>query len=372
MRFPKDVKSRALAHYQGHLRDLLVADAYSWSLPLHTPTAASAVSEFDRVKEFVRTWQTYEGPGVVQFEEKRWHRAGLGVQSVPIRLSVAEPYEMAELAGNRVEFATLERKLELIADGIDRDRVAALLPLWKNLPVNECPWVPRVVDWFRSHSHSELRPRAVAVEGVHGKWLEQHRELIKKLLNVDDLGLQWGDDLVRIRVLDPDLSFGLIDFTTPVAEATALWPDSGPDVAIVVENKETFLSLPVARSGWGRTVAVWGAGYGVGRLAHLSWLNACSRILYWGDLDAEGFAILHKLRCSFPNVESVLMSPAEVSRWTHLGVPDPGDSTIALPTLTREESEARRLLLTNNDIRIEQERIPWDAALLALDQTIRG
>jgi hypothetical protein len=92
--------------------------------------------------------------------------------------------------------------------------------------------------------------------------------------------------------------------------------------------------------------------------------------LYWGDLDADGFAILHRLRSSFESVDSVMMSPTDAARWSYLGVPDPGDSTSVLPLLTQSESDARRALLTNGNIRIEQERIPWGVALKAINAAI--
>ena len=111
--------------------------------------------------------------------------------------------------------------------------------------------------------------------------------------------------------------------------------------------------------------------YAVDTLDRLPWLHRCQRLVYWGDLDAEGFAILHRLRHLFAAVESMLMSPADVDRWAHPGVPDPGDYATDLPLLSTEESKARRALFMHGMIRIEQERIPWDAALEALDERLR-
>ena len=208
----------------------------------------------------------------------------------------------------------------------------------------------------------------MSVAGVHGKWLERNLRLIRHLLGVEDLGLVSGDRLIRLRILDPALGTGLTDVSTPVAEAATLWEATGPHIAVIVENKETFLSLSTP---WPGVVAVWGAGYAVDLLDHLPWLHRCQRILYWGDLDADGFGILHRLRSRFDDVESLMMSPTDVHRWAHLGVADPGDSTTALPLLTPAEADARRALLTQGDIRIEQERIPWDVAHSVLDEQLR-
>lgn len=366
MRFPDEVSQRAADHFRARLPKLLTADTYAWSLPLKAPTAAAAANDFDTVQDFIRTWQAWSGPGSVTAEDKHWHRVGLGIQQVPTRVGTSTSAELAALAGATEVFSDLQHKLALLG-AEHTERAVEVLPLWRDLPAEECAWVPRVVDWFRENPESGFRPRAVAVAGVHGKWLERNVRLVRHLLGVEDLGLVSGDHLVRLRILDPSLGTGLTDISTPVAEATTMWQRGGPRIAVIVENKETFLSLTAA---WPETVAVWGAGYAVGLLDQLPWLHRCERLVYWGDLDAEGFAILHRLRSSFDTVESVMMSPSDVNRWAHLGVPDPGDPTTFLPLLTPSESDARRALLTNGKIRIEQERIPWDTAHRTLNEAL--
>ena len=366
MRFPHDVSERAEVHFRSRLSELLTDNSYAWSLPLQPPTAAAASHDFEAVRDFIRTWQAWPGPGSITVEDKHWHRVGLGIQPVPTRINTWTSAELAALAGATEVFSELQDKLALLgAEHIER--AVEVVQLWRDLPVEECAWVPRVVDWFRENPESGLRPRAVAVAGVHGKWLERNARLVCHLLGVEDLGLVSDDHLVRLRILDPSLGTGLTDISTPVAEAATMWPTDGPRIAVIVENKDTFLSLTTA---WPETVAIWGAGYAVGSLDRLPWLRRCERLVYWGDLDAEGFAILHRLRNSFGTVESVMMSPADVTRWAHLGVPDPGDSTTVLPLLTPSESDARRALLTKGKIRIEQERIPWDTAHRTLSEVL--
>ncbi len=368
MRFPHDVADRAAAHYRSRLTAMLADASYTWSLPLQPPTAAGAAANFDAVQDFIRTWQAWSGPGRVLVEDRNWNRAGLGTQPVPTRVETASAAELAELAGEGATFAELKEKLALLGSE-HRERALDVLPLWRELPTAECAWVPKVVAWFRDNPSSGLRPRAVSVAGVHGKWLERNLRLIRHLLGTEDLGLVSGDRLIRFRILDPALRVGLTDVSTPVAEAAALWETTGPRIALIVENKETFLNLTTP---WPGVVAVWGAGYAVDLLDHLPWLHRCQRIFYWGDLDADGFGILHRLRSRFADVESLLMSATDVRRWAHLGVPDPGDSTTALPLLTTAEADARRALLTQGDIRIEQERIPWDVAHSTLDERLRS
>ncbi len=75
---------------------------------------------------------------------------------------------------------------------------------------------------------------------------------------------------------------------------------------LVVENHITFLTLPRIP----RTLALMGHGFAVGRLAAIPWLRKKANILYWGDLDAAGFAILARFREAVAGTRSVLMDRA--------------------------------------------------------------
>ncbi len=53
-------------------------------------------------------------------------------------------------------------------------------------------------------------------------------------------------------------------------------------------------------------VVVWGKGFEVDRVGRLPWLVATA-VVYWGDLDTHGFAILDRLRAWLPHTRSFLM-----------------------------------------------------------------
>src|SRR5699024_11826752 len=100
----------------------------------------------------------------------------------------------------------------------------------------------------------------------------------------------------------PDRS-GLDDITAPISQLSGL-PVS-PRLVFVFENLETVLAMPA----WPTAVAVHGSGYAVDAVARLAWIEG-ARVIYWGDLDSHGFAILNRLRAHLPDVESALMDEA--------------------------------------------------------------
>lgn len=132
----------------------------------------------------------------------------------------------------------------------------------------------------------------------------------------------------------------------------------GPPQPVVVENLTTFLALPDLPE----TVALFGRGFAVDAVAALPWALR-AHIAYWGDLDSHGFAILDRLRHHAPHAVSVLMDTETLDAWREYAVPDPSPTRAAPSRLTPDELDALEALTTGGDLRLEQERIPWDWAL---------
>ncbi len=341
------------------------------SIPLHPPTAKRVLADTASATSFVRAWQAYEPQAEVEWATRRW--AHLGQQSVPVRVHIGSWERVAELTGQAATLA------------LARSRFAALLALFSFSPGlpgfqaaaarSHTAWLPMedadftrllsVLTWLYAHPASGLRPRAVPVEGVDTKWIDRHQGLLLRLLKplgYASLGLSLTDATLRLRFLDPSLAPTpeLLDIAVPV---NALRLPHGLTV-VIAENKETFLALPQAPIG-SNAVLVFGAGYSGTQLAQLDWIRAAN-VLYWGDADADGYAILNALRSHMPvpgAVRSVAMDSGTVEKFLHLSVADPGDPTRHLPHLTEEEENARRLLVTRGNRRLEQERVSLDWAL---------
>ena len=146
------------------------------------------------------------------------------------------------------------------------------------------------------------------------------------------------------------------DLTARLDELAAL--NLAPKSAVVIENEITFLSVPVPPEG----VAVWGKGFEVDRVGSMPWL-ADADVVYWGDLDTHGFAILNRLRAWLPQTQSLLMDRdtllAHRARW----VGEASPTASRLDRLTAEEQALYQDLVTDRfgeRIRLEQERIDWD------------
>ena len=349
----------------------LLGSGLPGSIPLHPPTAKSVLADPASATLFVRAWQAYEPQAEVEWATRRW--AHLGQQRVPVRVNIGSWERVAELTGQADTLALARSRFAALvalfpySPGLPGFQVAAARSHNAWLPMDDADFTRMlsVLTWLYVHPASGLRPRAVPVEGVDTKWIDRHQGLLLRLLKplgYASLGLSLTDATLRLRFLDPSLAPtpDLLDIAVPV---NALRLPHGLTV-VVVENKETFLALPQAPVG-SNAVLVFGAGYSGAQLAELDWIRTAN-VLYWGDADADGYAILNALRSHMPvpgAVRSVGMDSATVERFLHLSVPDPGDPTRHLPHLTEEEECARRLLVTRGNRRLEQERVALDWVL---------
>lgn len=397
---PAVVTDKFRARYRRHVGDWLCSiPSEPFTAPLHPPTLKSAVADPDAVREFIRSWQSAEASfpdGVsLQWVRRDWRRGGLGHQAVPERITIdGGIHAFTAFCGVSEEWHALRRSFRLLLDHLTtsnesdadatqsaiRKTVARTYQRWQSLSDEELEWTAGLAVWFRDHPDSGLLPRAVAVPRVHGKWLESHRGLIENLVSglrgdptgaSGELGLRSLEPVIRMRMLDPALKVGGVvsDVSMPLSEAAAL-PLAGTRVVVIIENLETFLSLPESTRGSG-LIAIWGAGYAVENLIRLPlWsIKDVPRIICWFDLDADGFGILNLVRASLGNtclVESLLMDSDAVDKWNHLGTPDAHPTRRAYPYLTAAEATALNALVLRGDLRIEQEKIPWKDVLNAL------
>ncbi|MBC7290569.1 MAG: hypothetical protein H5T83_04425 [Actinotalea sp.] len=245
------------------------------------------------------------------------------------------------------------------------------------------------LGWLRDEP--DLRrwtARQLPVPALHSKWLEQHGSLLRDLSGRD----------VRLEVR-PRLAVVHLTYVDPSYLATGArrhdaWTTGDthelayqPRIVVVVENRDCRLWFPPAD---GAVVVEGGGRAAVALLAGLPWLRRADEILYWGDIDADGFAILDGFRAAMAlptedgapgrTVHSLLMDAAALQRYEHLG----GDhdrrgrpispSSARLRHLTPSETQAYHAIATRGAVRvrrIEQERIPVEEAVTALGVATR-
>ena len=356
------------------------ADRATWPLrvALGRPRADEIATNMAAVSTYVaelRDWQGRRGFEVV------WSERRVGsTQDIPTHVVVGDIDAAARMLG-----AAFARRLSAA-----RERARAVHATFPVLTDAEVASVLRqtrawadidfelLMDagiWFETHDASGLTPRQVPLAGFHAKWLNARgrRSLVCLLAGTDDLGLIDPPPQVELAWCDPDhLARGGRRYDSLVIGDVATLPYE-VRVALIVENKDTYRYFPPTAG----TACVFGAGAaGASHVAQVPWIAQAGRLVYWGDMDADGLAILNSYREQGLAVESMLMDMAAYERYERFGTSLAASKQALdqrarrdLARLTQGERELYDHLTDPSHTRhrrIEQERIPLEDAHAAL------
>lgn len=289
--------------------------------------------------------------------------------------------DLAYLSDRMKDWETLQSSVALL-----RKRQPALEP-WLRMGSNWKVILERsdaladllsILSYMLEHPRPDCFAREIPIP-VSTKLIEQHRLLLAGWMDLllppeaidcrfsrnqfePRYGLRYARPHYLLRILDEELQRALglpFDELSLPAESIAKLAERGQRV-IIVENKVSLLALPPMPS----TLALGGLGNGVTQLSDIKWLSTC-KVIYWGDLDADGFRILDRLRAVLPQVESCLMDRTIVDQYSHLATQGNGDQAQDVRHLHQNELQCYQHLCQNN-LRIEQEHLPSELIQTAL------
>lgn len=315
---------------------------------------------------------------VVELVERELRRYGR--QSLPARIAIETETDYLRLIGKTAEFNRWQTAVSQTLAQFPQleswlaqypQRLLPHLDVWDDLLT--------VCGYFVNHPHPTLYARELPLP-VHTKFVEDNQAILRQLLDellpeealsADEthferrFGLCYDEPAVRLRLLDAALPSALgwpvADLALPLSACADLTGLNGRPV-FIVENKMTFLTLPPAP----QAVAIWGGGFRVTLLRDIGWLADCP-IWYWGDLDAQGFAILSQLRGYWPQTRSFLMDWSTLEKYSDFIVAGTPDAGTHLSNLTPAETAVYRHLSTHT-LRLEQERIRHTDVAAAMQQ----
>lgn len=362
-----EIKKKALRKYPEYLRNVAAGTDFQPIEILCDKKASNTMAEFHKELEDIRSLsKEVKGYGYT-IVWKTIKTKLLGTQDLPSRITfeTADDYERflqkkKEVADFRRDAARISEKFPKLQHWIEKypQKVIENSEDWAD--------IGKVLDYFLKNPQPQLYIRELPIE-VHTKFIEQHKIVIGELLNVviEDYvntnekdfekryNLRYDEPLVRIRLLDRTLATkffnGMDDITIPVSQFLKLHIPITK--AFVVENKVNFLTFPLIPN----SIVIWGKGYGIASIKDSELLKSID-LIYWGDLDAQGFEILSQFRSYFAHVKSLLMDKATFDNYFEKEYGTPSKISVKL-NLTTEEEELYQYIKVNN-YRLEQEKIP--------------
>ncbi len=295
----------------------------------------------------------------------------IGRNSFPERITIDTLDDLLKLAGREREFADacrvanrLRRELPELA-GWMASNVRKL-----HLLAEPLDGLVAVTQFFLANPWPDCYARQLPV-AVDTKFVERHQAWLRAWLDfmlpasaiqADEtdsfarrFGLRDGEMHITLRVLDPELQRELqLQFDEFSVPLRYLEPLPVRDATVFIsENRLNVLTLPPFPRG----IALWGQGKAASVLRKLEWL-ANNRVVYWGDIDVEGFHILSQLRGQLPDgsVRSLLMDAETLQRHPEAIVQGNAANGTEPPLLTSSELAAYRRCAEHRH-RLEQEKI---------------
>lgn len=370
---PTEIKAKAERKYFSILQSLIEGTNFS-RLEIRGDKTYTKSSLVEFEKEIIAiASQSKEKRGfgyTLEFQKVKTKH--LGTQDLPISIYFDTEKDYLKYLGKEKETERFKN---------DSKKIISSFPELKNWVLqnpakviqNQNEWdnILLVCGYFKVNPKPNLYVRELPIN-VHTKFIERNQNVIKDLLNIlnsdqinqDDnkfekrFNLKFSEPQVRFKILDKEISnnffSGLDDLAIPISQFEKL--NLPIEKVIVVENKTTLyttLTLP----NMNKAVAIFGSGYSVYNLKNVEWLKHIE-LLYWGDIDVQGFEILSQFRGYFPQTKSVLMDILTFDKFFENDLGTITNLTTKL-NLNLEEQQLYNILKLNN-WRLEQEKIPFD------------
>lgn len=371
----EDIRRRLSGKWHSHL--VGDEDAFPHSFPLGRPATADLRADYSAVHTETVQWQDWAKANEVVLDYENRTAKGGTTQAVPTHARVASIDQAAAIAGRDWpdRLARAHQRL-----GVLRDKYPQLGDVGKALRTLDAyqdvdfGLLLSVADWYRAdpaRANLGVTPRQVPIPGVHAKWLQSHRRGVQALTGIDDLGLLPGHPpRIHFTYLDPaHLAAGgrVHDSATAGDRFT---PAYVPEIVVISENKDTAIHFPPLAGG----ISVEGVGKGGKTPASFPWIRNALVVVYWGDIDRDGYEILDGYRADFGrDIDSILMGPEDYEAYQNFGTEldqtgralQPGSPRPVKGLRAEERTVYLRLLDPHHTghRRVEQERIPLARAL---------
>jgi len=369
---PTEIKIKAERKYISFLQSLIQEISFSRIVIRGDKSYSKSLSEYE--KEIIALLNQSKEKKAYGFtiDYQTVKTKLIGIQSLPVCIYFDSEKDFVKYLGKEKEVDYFRQnctKILLIFPELKDWIIRNPTKIIQNQ--NEWEGLLRVCNYFKNNPKPDKYIRELPIN-VHTKFIEKNKSIIMDLLDIiiepfvnseensfeKRFNLKYREPQVRFKILDTEISINyfssLDDLAIPVSQFENLILPVNK--VLIVENKTTLyttLTLPKME----KTIAIFGSGYSVHNLKPTAWLNNIE-LLYWGDIDVQGFEILSQFRSYFPNTKSILMDQSTFELYFEN---DHGTPTNIITQLNLNEQEQKLYeLLKTNNWRLEQEKISFD------------
>lgn len=368
---PNEIKRKAETKYKAYLQSIIKNDTFFPLIIIGNKKPSKSIPEFKiELNNLISSSKDKKGFGyTISFKERKTKI--LGTQSFPesIFFNTEQDYQKylkieIEVSLFKNTFQQILNKFPELQNWFEKypNKVIANINNWND--------ILKVCTYFKNNPKPNLYLRELPIT-VHTKFIENNFSILRELLDIiiepsinisetkfeKRFNLKYNEPLVRFKILDSSISdkyfSGITDISIPINQFNEL---SLPiKKVIIVENKTNLYTIALTLPVQEKTIVIFGSGFKVENLKNVKWLNSVE-ILYWGDIDIQGFEILSQMRGYFTQTKSFLMDEDTFNKFFEN---DNGtlSKVSTLLNLTDIELNIYKKLKQNN-WRLEQEKIP--------------
>lgn len=368
---PSEIKQKAERKYKSYLQAIINKENI-FPLPIiGNKKPSKSIPEFKKqLNELVLFSKEKKGFGY-SITYKEIKSKSIGRQSVPSSIFFETKLDFEKYLKVEVEVKKFIDNYNKLAKSFPE-----INPWLEKFPTkiiaNSDKWtnILKVCKYFKSNPKPNLYIRELPIS-VHTKFIETNVSILRELLDIiiepfinkdkikfeERFNLKYSQPLIRFKILDLKISechfSGINDISIPMNQFISL--NLNLEKVIVVENKTNLHTIALTLPEMKKTIVIFGSGFKVQNLKNAEWLRELE-ILYWGDLDVQGFEILSQMRNYFPQTKSFLMNETTFNEFF-----DNDIGTLSfvnsLLNLTEIEMKIYKKIKENN-WRLEQEKIP--------------
>lgn len=216
-----------------------------------------------------------------------------------------------------------------------------------------------IARYIREHPGLNIHQRTVRLPGIDTKFVERYKTMIEMLLNDGEFKLKDHRSVeIIVCYRDPKHlknASRMCDVIIPGYSDTPF--EYVPKAIVVCENKHSAMYM-YPRDG---LITMMGVGYSAAtRILTELRISNHPHLIYWGDIDLEGMAILANVRKAGVKIRSICMDAHTAKKYAAYDVIPSHKSQVKLDPLflTAEERGALKMLESGRIHRIEQEKLP--------------
>jgi len=370
---PDQIRTKSQRKYTSYLQTLVRNETFDRIVITGDKSyTKSSLQEFEREIRSILSQSKDKNVYGYSLDFQKVKTKYLGTQDLPTAIYFDTERDFLKYLDKEKEVKVFEQNIRKIIDELPE------LEEWivqnpSKIIANEDKWedLIKVCQYFLKNPSPRLYLRELPIK-VHTKFIERNQGILKELLDLiisnyvnkeekqfeKRFNLKYNEPQVRFKILDQEISKnyfqGLNDIAIPIRQFELL--NLPLKRVLVVENKTTLyttLTLPEMKN----TIAIFGSGYSVNNLKNVQWLTNIE-LLYWGDIDVQGFEILSQFRSYFEQTQSILMDRETFDEFFENDAGTVSNVTTKL-LLDEQEIELYDLIKSNN-WRLEQEKIPLE------------